>query len=85
MSILETITPNVSFNLLLISYSTEIKGLPIEHFNLFLEELETYRLFIKDYFFSIEDELCFHINSDYPTLRLADDIIYNYLNYNTNL
>lgn len=56
-----------------------------EHFNIFLEELETYRLFIKDYFFSIEDELCFHINSDYPTLRLADDIIYNYLNYNTNL
>lgn len=56
-----------------------------EHFNLFLEELETYRLFIKDYFFSIEDDLCFHINSDYPTLRLADDIIYNYLNYNTNL
>ena len=56
-----------------------------EHFNLFLEELETYRLFIKDYFFSIEDELCFHINSDYPTLRLADGIIYNYLNYNTNL
>lgn len=56
-----------------------------EHFNLFLEELETYRLFIKDYFFSIEDKLCFHINSDYPTLRLADDIIYNYLNYNTNL
>lgn len=56
-----------------------------EHFNLFLEELEIYRLFIKDYFFSIEDELCFHINSDYPTLRLADDIIYNYLNYNTNL
>jgi hypothetical protein len=56
-----------------------------EHFNLLLEELETYRLFIKDYFFSIEDELCFHINSDYPTLRLADDIIYNYLNYNTNL
>lgn len=56
-----------------------------EHFNIFLEELETYRLFIKDYFFSIEDELCFYINSDYPTLRLADDIIYNYLNYNTNL
>ena len=56
-----------------------------EHLNIFLEELETYRLFIKDYFFSIEDELCFHINSDYPTLRLADDIKYNYLNNNTNL
>lgn len=56
-----------------------------EHFNVFLEELETYRLFIKDYFLSIEDELCFYIFSDYPTLRLSDDIIYNYLNYNTNL
>ena len=56
-----------------------------ENFNIFLEELEIYRLFIKDYFFSIEDELCFYISSDYPTLRLADDIIYNYLNYNTNL
>lgn len=56
-----------------------------EHFNLFLEELETYRLFIKDYFLSIEDELCFHITSNYPTLRLSDEIIYNYLNFNTNL
>ena len=56
-----------------------------EHFNLFLEELETYRLFIKDYFFSVEDDLCFHLCSDYPTLRVSDDIIYNYLNYNTNL
>jgi len=56
-----------------------------ENFNLFLEELETYRQFIKDYFLSIEDDLCFHICSDYPTLRLSDNIIYNYLNYNTNL
>lgn len=56
-----------------------------EHFNLFLEELETYRQFIKDYFLSIEDELYFHITSDYPTLILSDDKIYNYLNYNTNL
>ena len=56
-----------------------------ENFNLFLEELETYRQFIKDYFLSIEDDLCFHICSDYPTLILSDNIIYNYLNYNTNL
>ena len=56
-----------------------------DNFNLFLEELETYRQFIKDYFLSIEDDLCFHICSDYPTLRLSDNIIYNYLNYNTNL
>ena len=56
-----------------------------EHFNLFLEELEEYRLFIKDYFLSIEDELCFHVTADYPTLRLSDDIVYNYLNFNTNM
>lgn len=56
-----------------------------ENFNQFLEELETYRNFIKDFFLSIEEELCFYITSDYPTLRLSDDIIYNYLNYNTNL
>ena len=56
-----------------------------ENFNQFLEELETYRIFIKDYFLSIEEDLCFYITSDYPTLRLSDDIIYNYLNYNTNL
>ena len=56
-----------------------------ENFNQFLEELETYRIFIKDYFLSIEEDLCFYITSDYPTLRLSDDIIYNYLNFNTNL
>lgn len=56
-----------------------------EHFSVFLEELEEYRRFIKDYFLSIEDELCFHVTADYPTLRLSDDIVYNYLNFNANI
>lgn len=56
-----------------------------ENFGLFLEELEEYRLFIKDFFLSIEDEICFHVTADYPALRLSDDIVYNYLNFNANL
>lgn len=54
-------------------------------FNVFLEELEEFRLFVQDYFMSIEDELYFRIVADYPGLRLADEQVYNYLNYNTNL
>ena len=56
-----------------------------EHFATFLEELEEFRLFVKDYFLSIEEELCFHVSADYPTLRLSDDIVYNYLNFNSNI
>lgn len=56
-----------------------------EYFPVFLEELELYRRFIKDYFLSIEDELCFRVeNANYP-LILSDDSQYNYLNFNTNL
>lgn len=54
-------------------------------FNVFLNELEEFRVFIKDYFLSIEDELCFHVTADYSTLRLSDDVIYNYLNFNANI
>lgn len=56
-----------------------------EHFTSFLDELDEFRLFIKDYFLSIEDELCFSVTSDYPALRLSDDIVYNYLNFNANI
>ena len=56
-----------------------------EQFNIFLEELEEFRLFFKDYFLSIEDELCFHVTADYPTLILSDEIMCNYLNYNANI
>ena len=56
-----------------------------DKFNIFLEELEEFRQFIKDYFLSIEDELCFHVTADYPPLRLSDDVVYNYLNFNANI
>lgn len=55
-----------------------------EYFSAFLDEMEEFRLFIKDFFLSIEDELCFHITIDNPELRLSDDV-YNYLNFNTNI
>lgn len=56
-----------------------------ENFMKFVEDVEQYRLFIQDYFLSIEDTLHFYICKDDVPLRLSDDIIFNYLNYNTNL
>ncbi len=56
-----------------------------EKFCQFLIDLEDFRVFVQDYFLHIEEELCFSIITDSPTLRLSDDIVYNYLNYNTNL
>jgi hypothetical protein len=43
------------------------------------------RLFIKDFFLSIEEDIAFDIQHDEPPLRLADDVFFNYLNYNTNI
>ena len=56
-----------------------------EKFLSFVDELEELRLFLRDYFLFVEDELVFHITQDYPPLRLNDEKIYNYLNYNTNI
>ena len=56
-----------------------------EQFLSFVDDLETLRLFLCDYFISAEDELVFRVVQDYPPLRLDDDKIYNYLNYNTNI
>lgn len=50
-----------------------------------VEEIEVFRLFIQDYFMSIEEQLHFNISHDDPALRLSDDVIYNYLDYNTNI
>ena len=55
-----------------------------EYFSAFLDEMEEFRLFMKDFFLSVEDELCFHITADNSELRLSDDV-YNYLNFNTNI
>ena len=48
-----------------------------------VEEVETYRCFIQDYFMAIDDMLRFEISNDHP-VSLADGEN-NYLNYNTNL
>jgi hypothetical protein len=51
----------------------------------FTEEVEELRLFLQDFFLSVETELVFNISQDYPPLRLNDEKIYNFLNYNTNI
>jgi hypothetical protein len=56
-----------------------------EHFLQFVKEVEEFRSFVQDYFMSIEEILRFDISNDGPTLRLSDDMVYNYLNYNTNI
>lgn len=56
-----------------------------EHFLQFVEEMEEFRHFMEDYFLSVEECLCFDISHDGPNLRLSDDRVYNYLNYNTNI
>ncbi len=50
-----------------------------------VEEIEEFRLFIQDYFMSLEDVIQFDIRHDDPTLRLSDEEVFNYLNYNTNI
>lgn len=56
-----------------------------ENFLTFVDDIELYRFFIQDYFISIEETLQFNICKDDVPLRLSDDIIFNYLNFNTNI
>lgn len=56
-----------------------------ENFLIFVEEVDQLRMFIQDYFMSVDEVLIFNISHDSPPLRLNDDIIFNYLNYNTNI
>lgn len=56
-----------------------------ENFLKFIDDIEQFRLFIQDYFISIEETLQFIICKDDVPLRLSDDIIFNYLNFNTNI
>lgn len=50
-----------------------------------VDEIETFRLFVQDYFMSIEERLHFNLTHDDPASRLSDNEVYNYLNYNTNI
>ena len=54
-------------------------------FSQLLDEIEEFRLFIQDYFMSVEEVLQFDIVHDDPAVRLSDDYLFNYLNFNTNL
>jgi hypothetical protein len=56
-----------------------------EHFLRFIDEMETLRQFIQDYFMSLEVILHFNISHDSESTILSNDISYQYLNYNTNL
>ena len=50
-----------------------------------VDEIDLLRLFIQDYFLSLEEILHFDISHDEFILRLSDETHHNYLNYNTNL
>ena len=56
-----------------------------ENFLVFINDINEFRDFIQDYFLSIEESLRFNICKDDAPLRLSDDMVFNYLNYNTNL
>ena len=51
----------------------------------FLQEIDELRLFIQDYFLSIEEELHFDIVTDDEPMRLDDEDFSHYLNYNINI
>lgn len=56
-----------------------------ETFLLFVEEIETFRKFIQDYFIAVDGILRFDISCDAEPLRLSDETTYNYMNYNMNI
>ena len=56
-----------------------------ESFLSFVDEVGQLREFVQDYFMSIDEVLIFNISHDGSPLRLNDDIVFNYLNYNTNI
>lgn len=56
-----------------------------EDFLLFVNDMEEFRQFVQDYFVSVDSILEFDISKESSPLRLTDTILYNYLNYNTNL
>lgn len=56
-----------------------------EAFHQFVEEIETFRQFIQDYYIAVDGILKFDISCDEASLQLADKTKYYYLNYNTNI
>lgn len=56
-----------------------------ENFLRFIDEVETYRQFIQDFFMALDIELQFDISTDDEAFKLSDETTFNYLNYNTNI
>lgn len=56
-----------------------------ENFLQFVEDIETFRKFIQDYYIAVDGILKFDISRDEAPLRLSDETTYNYMNYNTNI
>lgn len=56
-----------------------------ENFLKFIDDIEQFEHFVQDYFLGIEETLHFNICKDDVPLRLSDDIIFNYMNFNTNI
>lgn len=54
-------------------------------FQQFLEEVEMFRLFIQDWFMSVEEVLDIHLEKGNSATILSDNTFNSYLNYNTNL
>lgn len=50
-----------------------------------VEEIEDFRQFIQDYFMGLEEVLKFNISRDTDSIRLSDESVYNYMNYNMNI
>ena len=56
-----------------------------QRFMEFVNDMEVFRQFLQDYFFSVGTELRFDISTDADDLYLDDGTKHQYLNYNTNL
>ena len=56
-----------------------------ENFMQFVEEMETFRQFVQDYFIAMDGILRFDISCDEEPLRLSDEMKHNYMNYNMNI
>lgn len=56
-----------------------------ENFLYFVEEINEFQHFIQDWYISVEESLLFNIYKDNAPFRLSDEMVFNYLNYNTTL
>lgn len=51
----------------------------------FVDEICVFQDFVNDYFMSIETSVDFNLSTESLSVRLSDELCYNYLGYNTNI